>query len=221
MPWLGFFHKAIISDQICILDNVQFATGDFINRNRVKTKDGANWLSIPVNKKGHLNRSIKDIVILDDTWISRHLSILKHNYSAANYFIEYIDEIENLFDSMRNMNLVEVNMTLIIFFFDILKIDTSIVYASDINVNKKKSDLILALCEELKADKYISGANGVNYLNSSDFENKKIQVIYQDYKHPKFEQLFGEFIPYLSIIDLVFNHGPKSRDILLRGNKIT
>ena len=83
MPWLGFFHKAILADAICILDDVQFADGDYINRNKIKSIHGSKWLTVPVNKKNHLNRKISEIEIINGEWQNRHLSLLKQSYSKA------------------------------------------------------------------------------------------------------------------------------------------
>jgi hypothetical protein len=220
MPWLGFFHKAYLADVICILDNVQFSKGDFVNRNRIKSGNGAKWLTIPVHKKGHLNGTIKDIEISGQDWALKHINLIRESYVAAPYFAKYFSHLENLLYSVKSFDLAHVNVELLDFFLQALNIETRIVLSSEMNIKSHKSDLILAICDELKADVYVSGINGKSYLQLQDFDNAKIKVVAQSYNHPRYLQLHGDFISNLSIIDLLFTSGEKSKDILLGGNKL-
>ena len=114
--------------------------------------------------------------------------------------------------------LVDLDMAILEFLFKELRIETEVVLSSKLNLSGKKSDLILSICEELGAEVYISGQNGVDYLKVEDFNLANIKVAVQHYEHPTYAQIHGDFIPYLSVIDLLFNFGPKSRDIIMSGN---
>lgn len=218
MPWLGFFHKAILAETMCILDDVQFADGDYINRNKIKTFQGSKWLTIPVNKRNHLNRQIREIEIIDNGWQKRHLSLIREAYSKTQYFSEYFYRFEELIGQRKYLYLLDLDLAILEFLLRELNIETNLIMSSSLNKAGHKSDLIRSICQELGADVYISGQNGLDYLNLEDFRVIETQVVIQNYEHPVYSQAHGDFIPYMSIIDLLFNSGPKTRDIVLSGN---
>ena len=218
MPWLGFFHKAILADTVCILDDVQFADGDYINRNKIKSIHGPKWLTVPVNKKNHLNRKINQIEIINGEWQNRHLSLLRQSYSKTSYYLTYIERLEHLIGESEYEFLIDLDMALLEFLFTELKINTNVIFSSSLEQGGKKSDLILSICLQLGANVYISGQNGADYLCQEDFAKEEIQTVSQVYKPVTYTQAHGDFIPYLSVIDLLFNEGPKSRDIIMNGN---
>jgi hypothetical protein len=99
-----------------------------------------------------------------------------------------------------------------------LAIETPIVKASDYSFQGAKSDLVLNMCRQLNADVYVFGAQGRDYADVAKFRARGVVPYFQDYRHPVYRQLYGEFLPYMSVIDLLFNEGPRSREILLSGN---
>jgi hypothetical protein len=218
MPWLGFFHKAMLADTICILDDVQFADGDYINRNRIKTNQGSKWITVPVSKKHHLNRAISQIKIVDDGWQNRHLSLIRHAYSRTLFFQSYFNRLEELILKESYEHILDLDMAILEFLFHELSISTTIVMSSSLKLEGKKSNLILSMCQALGSDTYISGQNGLEYLSVDDFRSVEIQIAIQNYQHPIYPQSHGDFIPYLSVIDLLFNSGPKAREIIMKGN---
>lgn len=116
--------------------------------------------------------------------------------------------------------LVDLDMAIILFLFDKLEIETNIVMASTLKAKGKKSELIVSICKELKANTYLSGQNGRDYLNISDFNDAGIEIVFQKYLHPIYPQLHGGFLPNMSVLDLLFNCGPRSKEIILKGNRI-
>ena len=220
MPWLGFFHKAILADTICILDDVQFAEGDYINRNKIKTAHGSKWLTVPVNKKSHLSKKINQMEIVDDGWQNRHMSLLKQSYSKTPFFSYYMEGLGELIEGTSYQYLIELDMALLQFLFKELSISTRIVMSSSLELQGKKSDLILSMCQKLEADVYISGQNGLDYLMVEDFRSNETKISVQNYKHPNYSQNHGEFIPYLSVIDLLLHSGSEARDIIMGGNAL-
>ena len=208
----------MIADKICILDNVQFADRDFIHRNKIKSPSVFKWLSVPVNKKNHHSKNINQIEIIKNDWAFEHLKFIQLFYKEAPYFDLYFEEIKAILVETRYDLLIDLDMALIKFLFNKLEIDTKIVFASTLAIKGKKSDLILAICKELETSVYFSGQNGRDYLALSDFDTAGIDVAFQDYQHPQYPQLYSDFLPYMSVIDLLFNCGPKSRNIILIGN---
>ena len=218
MPWLGFFHKAILADVICILDDVQFADGDYINRNKIKTAHGSKWLTVPIKKKNHLDRRISEIEIINGEWQNRHVSLLKQSYSKTPYFLTYIEVLEYLIAGVDYQHLLDLDMAILDFLFGELGIKAKVILSSTLKDKGKKSDLILSICQQLGASVYISGKNGMDYLKAENFVREEIQIAVQNYKAVPYPQVHGDFIPNLSVIDLLFNAGPKSRDIIMSSN---
>jgi len=215
IPWLGFFEKVINSDIYVVFDDVQYPRGkDFANRNQIKTNNGKLWLTIPIKDKGSLKKW-KDVEYIDNGWKDKHLKNIESFYKKSKYFEEYYSELVNIF-SVQHDFLIDLNVDLIRFVLDKLNIETKIVFSSNIKTDKTGLEKIIHILKELKATHYISGAGdgSKRYIDENEFSNNKIELIWQDYKHPQYKQLHGEFIPYLTILDLLFNEGTNSRDII-------
>lgn len=217
LPWLGLFHKIVLADMFCIFDIAQYQTKDFNNRNKIKTNAGPIWLSVPVESKNHFEKKICDIRIVHDGWNRKHLKSIQLAYQKAPFYKDYIEPIARMLET-RYEFLTDLNTDILRFSLDALGIDVPIVKASDYDFAGYKSDLVLDMCSKLKASHYIFGAQGRNYADVSSFERNGIGVTFQDYQHPRYRQLHGEFEPYMSLIDLLFNEGPQSREILMSGN---
>ncbi len=218
MPWLGLFHKIALSDLFCYFDIAQYQTKDFNNRNKIKTNSGDIWLSVPVESKNHFEKSVGDIKIVQSGWQRKHFKSIQLAYQKAPYYREYGDELEGLLLARSFETLAALNLEMLRYLGRCLDIATPIVKASDYSFKGSKSDLVLDMCLQLKADVYIFGSHGRDYANVGDFRAKGVEPYFQDYRHPIYKQLHGDFLPYMSVIDLLFNEGPRSRDILLGGN---
>lgn len=218
MPWLGLFHKISLAETFCIFDDVQYTKKDFVNRNRIKTKDGSLWLTVPVESSNHREIRIKEVRIVQNGWQKKHFRSIQSAYAKANYYSDYIDQLEELFLKRNWEYLVDLNAAWLDFGLRVLGIDVVIEKASNFKFEGSKSDLVANMCSVLGADKYIFGALGTNYANKSTFEKIGVSICFQDYIHPKYTQLHGDFVSHLSMIDLILNEGPKSREILMSGN---
>jgi hypothetical protein len=221
-PWLGFFAKIYQSDRFILLDNVQFKKNEFQNRNKIKLNNEARWLTVPV--KYNFGQLILEIEINNSTkWKSKHLKTLQNVYGKAPYFSEYYKEIEKLY-SHNYMNLAIFNIDFIKWSLKKLAIETKIILASDL-VNKKEicdlsaTDKLLRLIQITNSNKYLSGAGGKHYLEENKLTDNNIEIIYQNYEHPTYNQLGDGFIPYLSVLDLLFNEGKNSLSIIRKGIK--
>ena len=217
IPWLGLFHKIYLSEMFCLFDIAQYQTKDYNNRNKIKTNTGEIWLTVPIESKDHFNKKICDIKIINNGWNRKHIKSIQLAYKKADYFKTYFEEVEGILSKQYDY-LTDLNLDILKFMFRSLDINVPIVKASDYSFKGNKSDLVLDMCIKLGATKYIFGSQGKNYADVFSFNLQGIQAHFQDYQHPIYSQLHGDFIPYMSAIDLLFNMGPASKDILLSNN---
>lgn len=218
LPWLGLFHKIALADLFISFDQVQYLPKDWNNRNRVKTAKGPIWLTAPVLRRGHLEKTISDIKINNTLpWVRKHWKTLLINYGKAPYFKKYADFFEETY-SRHWDTLVELNEHMLGWFLDTLGIGTPVRSAAGYDFQGKGNDLVLDMCRKVGADLYIFGALGRDYADVHAFERAGIKVIFQDYHHPTYPQLYGDFVSHLSIVDLLFNCGEESLDVLMSGN---
>ncbi|UCD54945.1 MAG: WbqC family protein [Candidatus Omnitrophota bacterium] len=215
MPWPGFFHKINMADTYVVLDNVQYRRRYFQNRNKIRTADGWQWVTVPLEKETRDRLLIKDARIWKENlkWKSKNLESIYHNYRKAEYFIYYWNGFESIYNR-DYFYLADFNLALLKFFFEKLKIRCEVRRASEMDISGRKGDLIFNICRALKAKKYISGISGKEYLNLKDFKKVGIGVVFQEFHHPVYKQLHKPFIACMSIIDLLFNYGDRSLNII-------
>ena len=222
LPYLGFFYKMAKADEFILADHLQFSKKDFLNRNRIRTNanpQGWAWLTVPVitNKKGY--QKINEIEIDNSTlWAKKHWQLIYFNYKKTPFFDKYSDFFEKFY-SKKWQRLVDINETIIYYLQKELGITTTIVKSSDYNFKNKKTDLIIELCKKFGADTYLSGLGGKNYMDLELFKKNNLNYVFSDFTHPIYYQRFEPFVKNLSAIDLLFNYGPKSFEILNSGNK--
>ena len=216
IPWLGFFHKLLLSDTYVVFDDVQFPRGkDYANRNQIKTNNGKMWLTASVLGKKEL-KPWNQIEINNNGWKEKHLNNIESFYKKTPYFKSYFLFLKRIYETDHKL-LLNLNLDLIIFFLGCLDKTPNIVLSSDIKTELTGLDKILYILKNQNTTKYISGdgEGSKRYINEQLFKDNNIELVWQNYKHPTYNQLYGEFIPYLSILDLLFNEGPKSKDIIL------
>ncbi len=217
LPWLGLFHKIALADTYVFFDEVQYQPRDWNNRNKVKAGADAVWLTVPVLSAGHREKSFRDIEINNDVpWQRKHWRTLRLHYQRAPHFDRYAPFLEDVYTRPWH-RLAELNEHMLRWFLEVLGIRTEFLRASDLNFEGKKSDLVLDMCRQLGADTYIFGALGRDYAEVERFEATGIKTIFQDYHHPVYPQQSGGFIPHLSIVDLLFNCGSQSLEVIMSG----
>jgi len=218
LPWLGLFHKIALADCFVSFNQVQYQPKDWNNRNKVKTAQGPKWLSVPVKRKGYLESTIWDIKIDNDKpWGRKHFKTLQFNYAKAKFFGRYIGFFEEVYEK-RWDKLVELNEVMLRWFLDMLGIEVRFASAHDYDFQGYKSGLVLNMCQTLGARSYIFGELGRGYADIASFNEAGIEIVFQEYHHPTYDQLHGGFESHLSILDLLFNHGDASLDILMSSN---
>jgi hypothetical protein len=217
LPWLGLFHKIALADTFVSFDDVQYLPKDWNNRNRIKTPSGPIWLTVPVLRKGYLEKPIRAIEINNaEPWRRKHWRSLLANYAKAPFFDDYAGFFEDVY--LRDWQyLANLNDFMLDWFLRTLGIDVAFLKASNFPFHGAKSTLVLDMCKQLGADGYIFGALGRDYADVDAFQAAGVTASFQDYRHPSYPQLHGDFIPYLSIVDLIFNCGRNSLGILMRG----
>jgi len=205
LPWLGYFDKIIRSDVFVYLDTVQLEKNSYSYRNKIKTPQGSAWLTIPLKMKGHTSNAIKDIVIDNSqNWKKKHLKNIFFNYKKSPFFDELYPKMETLYAEEFDL-FSDLTYQHLLFWLKELNIKTKNIKSSDLDIDSKKSNLILDLCQTFEADKYISGALGKDYLDEDEFREKNIEIDFQDYQHPVYQQLYGDFLSHMSVVDFWMN----------------
>ncbi len=217
LPWLGYFDKIDQADIFVILDNVQFKKNEFQNRNRIKTSQGWQWITVPV--KYRFPEKIGEVKINNEVdWRRKHHTALISNYNRSAYFKDYSDFFEDLYKRDWIL-LANLNIYVIEYVIKQLKIDTKIIKASDLELSNDPTQRLIDICKGLGADTYLAGAGGREYMDADSFEKSGINLIFQEFQHPVYKQLYGKFEPYMSMVDLLFNHGSKSLEIITKYRK--
>jgi WbqC-like protein family len=213
LPYTGFFHKIAHADIFVHLDNVQFQKNGLQNRNKIRTQQGWQWLTVPVSH--HFGQLILDVQLdATGTWPLKHWNALATNYSRAPFFKQYAGGLKDLLLENKFDRLCALNVTAAEWVMEQLEIKTPMVLASTLDVSGTQSELLISICRALGADTYLSGPGGKQYMDMSAFENAGIKVIWQDFIPPVYEQVFRdtEFVPNLSIVDVLFNCGPQTTE---------
>ena len=215
LPWLGFFEQMSRSDVFVIYDDVQYDKEGWRNRNRIKGPNGVQWLTVPVHIKFEEHPLVYEVKIDNKSnWRRKHLSSLRMNYAKAPFLSRYIGIFEEAYSREWDY-LVDIDIYFVLKLSHCLGIDEKkIIRSSSLNVDGDKIEKLVKICRLFDADIFYEGAAGRNYLDNSYFAENGIRIEFQDYRHPVYRQLHGEFVPYLSMVDLLFNHGEESLSIL-------
>lgn len=220
LPWLGFLDKALRVDVFVLLDSVQYRKDYFQNRNRIRTATGWTWLTVPVSTKDRSRTLIREIEIVDGDgrWRRKHLAQWKTNYRTAPYADAYLPFLEELY-SRPHRRLVDFNLEVISWLFRQFGVRTEVRLASEQPSHGAATELNLSLCEAAGATVYLSGIGGKDYLDETPFRRAGIRVEYQEFRHPTYTQQHEPFLPCMTALDLLFNHGPDSARILRDANE--
>jgi hypothetical protein len=214
-PFPAFFYKAYRSDVMIILDDVQFPLRTtWITRNRFKNDQGTLWIRIPVWKKGLGLQRINQVrICYEGNWNKKGLASLKTSYANGPYFMEHRGLVEEVF-SGEFERLVDLNFAIIEYLKKHLRIHTPFIRQSDLGIRAKGNDLLIEICRNVQAAKYLAQAATKKYLNVDLFAKAGIELSFFLPPSPVYPQLWGNFIHDLSALDLLFNCGPKSPEIV-------
>ncbi len=212
LPWIGFFHKMINCDVFVYAEDVQLSNKSVTHRNKIKCANGPLLLSVPLATKRIL---IKDVLIFNEIdWAEKHFQSMQHCYARSRYWADYREKFRDIY-SKKWEKLLDLNLAFLNLIREILDIKTKTIFSSDIpNLQGRKTERILDICSKLGGDVYLSGEGARVYNDEAAFKRDNIELRYQNFHHPVYPQLWGEFVDKLSIVDLIFNCGPESRKIL-------
>ena len=217
-PWLGYFNLMKQSDVFVMYNTTQLQKRSWQFRNKIKTSQGETFLSIPIKKTANRNDlMIRDAEILyDNKWNTKHLTSIKQAYSKTPYFETIFPIIEYHLSGTHKL-LTDVTFGLILDIVDLLNIDTQIVLSSDITYTGKKDHALISMCKELGVNKYLSVKGSMDYILDGEnlFETNNIDLLWHEYTHPTYKQVNGDFVPYIGIIDALFNIGPEKTNELI------
>lgn len=229
LPWLGFFDQIERCDVFVLYDELPYTTDSWRNRNRIRMPQGWRWLTVPVVNKGSRQKTIRDIEISEQgNWRRNHWLTIRNHYARAPFFPAYEAFFAYVYEKQWRY-LVDLDVEVIVYLLQALRIKTKLLLASEKGfeagfahmhtADPDPTDRVAFLCRQLGADRFLEGALGRDFMEPARLEPHGVTLEFQAYQHPYYHQLFGGFIPYLSVIDLLFNHGPDSLDILT-GRKV-
>ncbi|MFZ0770744.1 MAG: WbqC family protein [Candidatus Sulfotelmatobacter sp.] len=222
LPWLGYLDLIDQVDTFVFLDTVQFEKRSWQQRNRIKVPGGLSFLTVPVVVKGRFEQRIKDVQIESPYFARKHLRSIETSYRRAPFFARYFAELAQILEtSMAGTRLADLNVQLIQWLCRALGVTTPLLRSSEIHQEGCRSELLLNLCRGLSADSYLSALGSADYLldDIPQFSAAGIEVIFQHYEHPLYGQQFPPFSSHASAIDLIFNEGGGSLEILRSGRK--
>ena len=220
LPWLGYFAKWAAADLFVFLDTVQYEKNGWQNRNRIKTRDGARWLTVPV--KARLGTPIHDVAVdTSQAWSARHFAMIDGAYGSAPSWRRYREELQSFYRQSWD-RLAPVAAASAEWLAGKLGVAAPTRLASEISLPDvppgDPTARLVGLCQALGAETYLAGRDGAAYMNLAQFTAAGITVEMQQYEHPVYVQEHGEFVPFLSALDLLLMQGDEALGILLEGS---
>ena len=221
LPWLGYLDKLARCDVFIVVDDAQYEAQNFQNRNRVKINNGVTWLTVPLldGSRGDriCDKRIARPLQSKEDWQRRTFRTLEVHYGRAPHFRDYAPELKDVY-TRRWETLVDLDLHLLQLFMRWLGINKPVLRSSTLGITAHKTGRIVELCRRTGATHYLSGSGGSRgYLDLLQLKAASVDVIWQSFQHPVYPQRYPHlgFVPNLGVIDLLFNCGPRSRDILL------
>jgi WbqC-like protein family len=221
LPWIGLFSKISMAECFVVMDNLQYTKHGVINRNKIRTTNGSGYLTIPISKD-FWKAKIKDVELpLDRKWEQIHWQTIYRNYAKADFFKEHEEYFKALYQKDFTY-LWQINAEIINYLLKCFSINIEIINASEMNLdpNLKRTDMLIAVLKKLGAKTYLSGPSGRNYLEFNKMRQNGYDLKFAKFNHPLYKQRYTGFEPNMSAIDLLFNLGPQSNQIIKSSGSI-
>lgn len=219
LPWLGFFDQMLRADFFIIYDDVQFDKHGWRNRNRIKSYRGPHWLTVPVRLSGSGKPANNQVRIEPNLpWPRKHIGTIRQFYSKAPYIAAYLPFLEKLL-SQNWDRLLDLNLAVLGLLCSWLDVRYQPILSSSLHLKGERSERLLGICKHFGATHYLSGNAAQSYLDTAIFEKAAIEIVWQNYRHPVYSQLHGEFVSHLSVLDLLMNCGEESKLILRQSSR--
>lgn len=209
LPWKGYFDIINDVDEFIFYDDVQYTKNDWRNRNKIKSRNGSEWITVPAGSD--LSRLICEVELHDSSWQSKHWKTIVQNYGKSSYFGEYHDFFEEIY-SRRWTNLSDLNQHCITkISHDLLDINTTFSDSRAYRAEGTRQDRLIHLLSKVGATKYVSGPSAKKYIDADVFDQAGIELVYKDYSgYPEYPQAFPPFEHFVSIVDVLMNAGPNA-----------
>ncbi len=217
LPWLGYLDKIDSADVFILLDTVQYKKHEWQNRNRIRKKDGWQWVTVPVIDRFPERLAEVEIDGRAD-WQRKHCQALRQNYASAPHWEPLGPKLLALLEQPW-MRLVELNVAVLDLLCEQLGVRTRRSLASALPARDEPTDRLIDLCRAVGGTEYLSGQTGPEYMDTRRFTEAGIGVQVQKYQHPEYPQRYKPFISHLSVVDMLFNCGPQSLSILRSGRR--
>jgi hypothetical protein len=215
LPWLGYLHRMAQADLFVVLDHVQFERGNYQNRTRVRVNGAPHWLTVPVEQHSQKERIADKRVENRLDWARAHFETLRRAYASTGHFSAYAADLRAVYSTQWE-RLTDLNDALLEILRRAFDIRTPLVKSSTLGVGGHKSELVLNICRAVGAKGLLVGLGGSReYLDRAAFASAGIELRFQEFRHPEYTQRgSAPFTPGLSAVDLLFNCGAASRDVL-------
>ncbi|MBF0236078.1 MAG: WbqC family protein [SAR324 cluster bacterium] len=209
LPWCGYFNKMRLADHYVILDDVQFKKNNYQNRNRILTPYGVKWLSVPIQMKGHISKTIQNMEVIPD-WESKYWGLLAQSYGKHPFYKIYSEELNTIVFSGKT-NILDINMDWINFFRKLFQIKTPLSFSSSLGLQSTSTQRLVEICQRHEASEYLAGGGAKDYLETELFDTANISLSYHDFSPRRYSQhQIENFEPYMSALDLIMNVEPNS-----------
>ena len=219
LPWLGFFELMYNCETFVILDDVQYTKKEWRSRNRIRTKNGWMWLSVPVLTKNKRFQLINEVKINNSSpWQKKHLQSIMINYRKANYFEQYFSELKDIYKKSWEY-LVDLDMEITMWLSRKLGVTTYLIRSSELKTIGKREEKIINICKAVGAEELYDSKAASSILDINKFQQAGIKIEFQNYLHPSYKQIYEPFLPYMSTLDLLFQYGKQSLAIILGRGK--
>ncbi len=215
LPWLGYLDKIDSSDVFILLDTVQYKKHEWQNRNRIRTKDGWQWLTVPV-----IDRFPERIAQVEidgrAEWRRRHCQALRQHYAGSPHWEPFGPKLLAVLEQPWT-RVVDLNVAVLDLLCEHLTIQTRRCLASTLVARDEATDRLIDVCRAVGGTEYLSGQTGPEYMDTARFAQEGIRIKVQRYRHPEYRQRYSPFISHLSVVDMILNCGPESLSILRSG----
>ncbi|MCG8608136.1 WbqC family protein [bacterium] len=216
-PNLDFFYKVANADVLVLADDLQYPKHGVVNRGKIKTACGLDWLTVPVFTKGFGPQELRHIRInSEQNWRRKHWKTIIVNYKYAAYFEEHEEFLAGIYQRSW-LWLLELNQSLIEYFVQYLGIKTEVVLSSRLQVRARKQEWIFEAMAKTGAQTYLVESGYADYLKPRYFESRGVELCFFEPRMHRYYQQFGTFLSGLSILDLILNEGANSLPIILAG----
>ncbi|MFO7899450.1 MAG: WbqC family protein [Planctomycetota bacterium] len=219
LPWPGYLSKLDAADVFVLYDDTQYKHNEWQNRNRIKTANGVQWLTVPVHH--HSDERIRDVRIDNrHAWARKHTNALAASYPRADHYGTYGPAFEAIL-GRRWDRLAELSASTIAALCDAVGFDTPTVRSSELDYRGRATDALVSICEAVGAGTYLSGPGGRAYLEPEKFAAAGLELLFHEFDPPRYPQPFGEFVPGLSAVDLLFNCGRAGAELIRSARRLT